>query len=111
MRESLFILVMRPLYPTSMGTRTVFQTCFWRSLFRSLLFFFFFLKLADSILVLKLHVNSSISICLFFLSIITISGLCEVHKKSAGFVLSFSQKNWKVCTALAHDIVWDVETA
>ena len=43
-------------------------------------------------LVSKLHVNSNNSICFFFLSIITISGLCKVHKMSAGIVLPFSQK-------------------
>ena len=57
------------------------------------LYLLIFLILAHSILVSKLHVNSNNSMCFFFLSIITRSGLEEVHKTSGGNVLPFSQNS------------------
>ena len=50
------------------------------------------LRCQELIIMITEHVTSSNLICLFFLLIITISGLCEVHKMSAYIVLPFNQK-------------------
>ena len=81
----LFHFVICPLDPTSKGIRLTTQPILSKSTFRSL-YFLVSLIWADSIFFSKLHVNSSNSICLWFLFIKTMSGLKLVARISGGIV-------------------------
>ena len=86
--DSLFLLVIRPLGPTSKETKATVHPFFSMSHFRSLKCYVFLIW-AESMLVSKLHVNSSNSMHFLLLSIITRSGLREIHKMSGGIVLKW----------------------